>query len=350
MNSLTLFKTFAIDFQENFTLEKNKLIEEYVNRGFSIIPVNDNKLPLISWRSYQNKQPDPEEIYNWYFDYPGFNIGIITGGISNFYSLDFDNLESFRSFPDECKNTAITQTKRGLHLNFLSKSSYPGKILNIKDYKVEFKGTGQFVIEPYSKIQGFEYKVINPLSMIQNLPAFITDLLEKEKEKEIPIPELQINWQFKGTQGCIKQILNRKLAEGERERSLFALYNLLVKSNDVKYSQYLIVKKNKLLKDPLPEKEVLNIFKQTYNSIGCAYVKGNLPWVKCEGCQYQKEAIAGMDFYKVFFSKELKERDKQVYYKLMIEKANKETIARQLEIKRLQVYRSIDKLKKEGFL
>jgi hypothetical protein len=354
MNSLTLFKTFAIDFQENFTLEKNKLIEEYINKGFSIIPINDNKLPLISWKQYQNKQPEAYEIYNWYFNYPGFNIGIITGGISNFYSLDFDNFESFRSFPDEYKNSALTETRKGLHLNFLSKSSYPGKILNINDYKVEFKGQGQFVIEPPSIINGFEYKSINPLSKIKDLPNFITDLLErerenreKEKDKE---KEKIVNWQFKGTQGCIKQILNRELIEGERERSLFTLYNLLVKSNDIKYAQYLVVKKNELLKDPLKEVEVLNIFKQTsYNKIGCLYIRGNLPWISCKGCQYFKEAT--MDFRDVYYSKSLTDKDKKVYFELKVmDTKTKEEIARHIEISRMQVYLSIEKLKKEGFL
>jgi predicted DNA-binding transcriptional regulator len=331
-------------------LKKNKLIEDYINRGFSIIPVNDNKLPLIKWKQYQNKQPEPYEIYNWYFDFPNFNTGIITG-FGGFYSVDFDNLEAFKNFPDEYKNTALTETKRGIHLNFYSKGNYAGTILKVNDFKVEFKGTSQYVIEPPSIIGDFEYRAINPLSMIKDLPHFITDLLEKEKEKEIPIPELQINWQFKGTQACIKQILNRELMEGERERSLFALYNLLLKSNDIKYSQYLVVKKNRLLKQPLPEKEVLNIFKQkAYNSIGCAYIKGNLPYISCEGCKWQKEAIEGMDFSKVIENKKLTDRDIRVFYKLVIQKANKETIAKQLEIKRLQVYRSIDKLKKEGFL
>ena len=339
------------------TNERTKLIAEYVQRGLSIIPLNDEKKPLIdSWKQYQTRQPKPKKILKWLLDFPNFNVGIITG-FGGFYSLDFDSLEAFKNFPDEYKNTALTQTRRGMHLNFYSGKKYAGKILKINGFKVEFKGLGQYVVEPPAIIDGFEYKIINPLSQIKTLPSFVTDLLEKEEEKEkkktsTNESQAQINWEYKGTQACIRQILDRELVVGERDESLFILYNLLAKSNDEKYAQHIVRKKNDLLKQPLPEKEILNIFNEKlYTFMGCDFVKRNLPWIKCEGCRWQREAIESVDFYKVLFSKKLKERDKQVYYKLVIEKAdNKEAIARELGVGRREIYRSIERLKKEGFL
>jgi len=166
------------------TNERTKLIEEYVQRGLSIIPLNNEKKPLIdSWKQYQTRQPKPKKILKWLLDFPNFNVGIITG-FGGFYSLDFDSLEVFKNFPDEYKNTALTQTRRGVHLNFYSEKKYTGKTLKINGFKVEFKGLGQYVVEPPAIIDGFEYKIINPLSQIKTLPSFVTDLLEKEEEKE----------------------------------------------------------------------------------------------------------------------------------------------------------------------
>ncbi len=345
--------TFLKKSNSNTEFEKNKFIEEYVNKGISIIPVNDNKLPYIQWKPYQDKLPEPEEIYSWYFDYPGFNVGIVTGGISNFYSLDFDTYEAFKVFPDEYKNSALTKTKRGLHLNFLSERNYPGKILNIKDYKVEFKGMGQYVIEPYANIQGFEYKVINPLSMIKNIPHFIEDLLRDEKFEKLQKSEPQnIAWKYNGKQACIKQILSKGIEEGERERTLFILYSLLIRNrNSEKYAQSMIIKKNNLLKNSLPEKEIMNIFKKDYNHLGCGYIRSNLPWIRCAGCEYLKEVIVKMDFRKMLFDSRLTEKDKQIAFELYIEDKNDKTeIAKSVKGTRLQVYRSIERLKKAGYL
>ena len=69
-----------------------------------------------------------------------------------------------------------------------------------------------------------------------------------------------------------------------------------------------------------------------------------------EEVQENKENIP-QDLRKILFDKRLTERDKQVYFKLVVEDVkNKKEIASELGIGRWEVYRSITRLKRLGFL
>ena len=326
---------------------KSEFIEAYYKRGLSIIPVRDKK-PLISWREYQERQAEPEEIYKWCVDFPDFNIGIITG-FNGFYSLDLDAKEAFNLLPKELKNSMLTETQRGFHFNFQSSRHYSSRVININRVKVEFKGAGSYVIEPYSVINGFEYRPINSIADIKNLPALIDDLLQGERITKLkePIPRT-----YKGSANCIKQIRDKELREGERETAFFILYNLLLRGrNSREYSEALIKMKNKYLINPLPEKELLALLKQKpYNSLGCAYVRENLPWISCEDCECYKEVFKKMDFKRALNDPKISKEDLKLIYELYIEeKTNKAQIAKELNIPRRGVYQRIDKIKKRGY-
>ena len=337
---------------------KSEFIEAYYKRGLSIIPVRD-KRPLISWREYQERQAEPEEIYKWCVDFPNFNIGIITG-FNGFYSLDLDTKEAFNLLPKELKNSMLTETQRGFHFNFQSSRHYSSQGININGLKVEFKGAGSYVIEPYSVINGFEYRPINSIADIKNLPALIDDLLQEKQERKIGREvsgkigsEIKkISWTYNGSANCVKQILDRELREGERETAFFILYNLLLRGkNSREYSEALIIRKNKYLINSLPEKELLALLKQKpYNSLGCAYVRENLPWISCEGCKYYKEVFKKMDFKKALNDPKISKEDLKLIYELYIEeKTNKAQIAEDLQMSRQAIYRRLEKVKKLGY-
>lgn len=322
---------------------KKQFIEKYQSYGFSFFPVDGNKKPLISWKEYQHRRPEPEEVLKWYFDFPDFNIGIATG-FAGFYSLDFDNIEAYKNFPNEYKNTATTQTLRGFHLNFYSEAVFKSQIIKINGFDIEFKGLGSYVIEPYSVIQGIPYRPIIPIDKIAKLPNFIIDKLQEEPHKSIEPHRPLIRWKYQGKQACIRQILDRDLKEGERELSLFSLYNLLTKENSIDYAKQIILKKNNTLRSPLPEKELKHIFEEKPYKFGCSFIRSNLPYIKCEGCPYFKN-----NFTKIYLSSEFTETEKKVLY-ILAGLGIKDTsqIAKQIGISRMQVYNCIHSLRRKG--
>lgn len=61
------------------------------HRGLSVIPMGKNKKPPLKWEQYQKQKPSLEQIQEWWTgEYKGFNIGIVTGEISNLTVVDID--------------------------------------------------------------------------------------------------------------------------------------------------------------------------------------------------------------------------------------------------------------------
>ena len=104
---------------------------EALQLGWSILPLNQWKKPLIKWKHLEKRQPTPEEIEEWEQFQALTGWGLIMGAISQRISLDFDGegialmrkwgLEPFRQTPRD-----------GFHVDV----THPGfwvKTLNSKD-------------------------------------------------------------------------------------------------------------------------------------------------------------------------------------------------------------------------
>lgn len=61
-----------------------------MTKGFSVIPVGNDKRPLINWREYQDRHATEEEIETWFTKWPDAQIGIVTGKISGITVVDID--------------------------------------------------------------------------------------------------------------------------------------------------------------------------------------------------------------------------------------------------------------------
>jgi len=87
---------------------------------------------------------------------------------------------------------------------------------------------------------------------------------------------------------CIRQILSRDLEEGERNNSLFILYNLLLQNkNTEEYSKKLVIKKNRSLSNPLNEIELKKVCRKASYNYGCVGIRDRLAYIKCEICEYR---------------------------------------------------------------
>lgn len=247
---------------------------DYINNNINIIPIDNNKKPLIKWKYFQTYKTTEENIYNWNKQFGKYNIGIVTGKVSNLTVIDVDdvnNVDNIISNNPEIANTAIVKTKRGYHFYLQGvTNSY-----NTDQY--EIKSEGSFVVAPESYINEHKYIFISPLNKIKPLPE---SYKKETKNNDI----IKINWVYSGKNyDCIGQILTRDLLPGERDLSLFILFNLLLKHNTYNYSMKLVNYKNNILKYPLPVKDFNKILRKKYN-YGCKGIRNKLDYIDCEYC------------------------------------------------------------------
>ncbi|MBA7590171.1 hypothetical protein ES708_32279 [subsurface metagenome] len=163
---------------------------------------------------------------------------------------------------------------------------------------IELKANGNYVVAPPSKIDNFTYNFEVPLSKIKPLPGKIINgsLLpgmgikegkqapgvEYKRKKALSLPR------YNGLRvSCIKQISDRNLRSGERNESLFILYNLLLQNNNKReYARGYIVLKNETISKPLSDKEVKSISEKSYN-YRCSTIRDRLPYIECDKCNFR---------------------------------------------------------------
>jgi hypothetical protein len=89
----------------------------YQGRGYSVIPLNQNKKPYLrEWKPYQTKRAWQDQIREWWKRWPTANIGIVTGKISGLIIVDVDSedgLDALNEFLPDSLLTPIAKTPDG---------------------------------------------------------------------------------------------------------------------------------------------------------------------------------------------------------------------------------------------
>jgi hypothetical protein len=96
--------------------ERYRAALTYKEKGWSIIPVGDDKKPLVAWKVYQERCASVDELLEWWMTWPGANIGIVTGKISNLTIIDFDTPEAVAKMEEHLPDSflcPIAKTPRG---------------------------------------------------------------------------------------------------------------------------------------------------------------------------------------------------------------------------------------------
>lgn len=279
----------------------DKIIESYYKNGYSLLPLkNNSKLPCIKWKRYQYKRADLEDILNWYITFNEPNIALITGDRLIAIDLDsFSLLPELEKILPGLNDTTRVKTKRGYHFYFINNNEHRIKsinnLFNLK--KVELQGNGRYIVAPPSIVGGHQYSFEVGLKEIQPLPNQIIEQLEREgkilpgivEKKRLTLPR----YHDKGV-SCINQILDKILPVGERDNSLFILYNLLLQNkNEKDHSKKIVILKNKSLTKPLAGGEIDNIFRKGYN-LKCSTVRERLPFIKCDRCKKFRKGLDEM--------------------------------------------------------
>lgn len=148
----------------------------YLSKGKSIIPVGQDKIPLIHWKEFQTRLPTEQEITEWWTKYPEANIGLVTGKISQITVVDVEKGGNWEQFPP----TVTIQTGGGgWHLYYdYAPFDNKARIFPLTD----IRGDGGYVVAPPSiHKSGNPYKV---LINYKNHAPFPSDLFGGKKQTD----------------------------------------------------------------------------------------------------------------------------------------------------------------------
>jgi len=234
-----------------------------------------------------------EDVFGWYNIFCDVNIGIVTGNISKLAVIDVDDpklLPELEELLPELNGTTRVRTRRGYHYYFSLNGEQVKSTNNLFGRRLELKSDGNYVVAPPSIIKAHQYVYEIPLSEMLPIPK----LLIKKEEELVSNVEYRKHKAFKIPKyhgqkvDCIRQILSRDLEEGERNNSLFILYNLLLQNKNTKeYSKKLVIEKNKSLSKPLTELELKKVYRKASYNYGCVGIRGRIAYIKCEVCEYR---------------------------------------------------------------
>lgn len=124
---------------------------EYAKKGMSVIPVTQDKKPLIKWKPYQKGRASEEEIRSWFKKFPSANIAIVTGEISNLLVIDCDTKEAIRqvqeTIPESLTVPCETTPRGGMHFFFSHSPGFSNRAGVAEGIDIRTEG-GYVVVAP----------------------------------------------------------------------------------------------------------------------------------------------------------------------------------------------------------
>lgn len=88
---------------------------EYLDRGWSVVPLKHKKAPCIDWQPYIRTKPSSDQVREWWTMWPDAWIGVALGPISDLIRIDADGVEAVRQLQllGELPSTAEFVTPSG---------------------------------------------------------------------------------------------------------------------------------------------------------------------------------------------------------------------------------------------
>lgn len=161
------------------TQKMHDLAMSYLLRGWSVLPCGKNKIPLVSWREFQERYPTPAEVKGWFEKYPDAQVGIITGAISNLTVVDVEKGGDPSFLPQE---TMIASTGGGGYHYFFKFEPAMTNKARIKKL-VDIRSEGGYVVAPGSCSEKGPYTLLQDAPLVQfPKELFPVDIFKQGKE------------------------------------------------------------------------------------------------------------------------------------------------------------------------
>lgn len=159
--------------KDSFTVDVLSAALRYHSLGWSIIPIaaGTKKPALKSWKPFQTKRADEQQIRDWFDKRDDLGLAVVLGAVSGELACrDFDVESAYRRWmaqnPELVKRLPTVKSGRGYHVYFVSDLD---RTLKLGDG--ELRGHGAIVVLPPSKHpSGAQYRwIIPPTSIIPRL-------------------------------------------------------------------------------------------------------------------------------------------------------------------------------------
>lgn len=144
-------------------------------QGFSVIPVSQDKNPLVKWTQYQQDKPSSEQIKDWWREWPSAMVAVITGDISGICVVDIDDMKVARETLEKClplnELTICAQTPRGGYHRYYLMPSVDLRNNAGLIPKCDLRANGGCIIAPPSVRKEGAYTWLPGLGIHQVKPA-----------------------------------------------------------------------------------------------------------------------------------------------------------------------------------
>lgn len=270
--------------------------------GWSIIPVGQDKKPLISWAEFQERRASKDEIKAWFKKFPKANIGVVTGPISNLLVFDIDAKHGRTSGEFQFPVTVCSNTGGGGEHYFFKYPKF--EVHNsaglLFGEGVDIRGKGGYIVLPPSlhlSSKYYEWKEFcSPFDLeLADIPEWLETALSKQSKKESPkMYEKDSSEIIEGTRNdTAVSVAGKIISETSKELR-----------SSVGYKKF--IKWNSLLSSPLSEEELKAVWKSVckYDNKDVSNLLKNKE-AKEEKKVYKTSYFDGNYLYEMVHNKEL---------------------------------------------
>lgn len=139
---------------------------EYVARGWSVIPLNQDKTAAVGWSQFQKQIANDLTLATWFAPGRFSALGVVCGRVSRLGVLDFDELAKAALFRQQLPHLADTREirtgfRRAPHFYYtLSDDLLGTKTTHVKEI-ADFQANGAYVVAWPSVIDGGMWELVN---------------------------------------------------------------------------------------------------------------------------------------------------------------------------------------------
>jgi hypothetical protein len=123
-----------------------KAFKKYREMGWSVIPLNKDKKPLIKWGEFSKRIATDEEVEAWLTQFPEAQIGIVTGAISNLVVIDVEAGGDISLYPP---TLTVKTGGGGYHFYYQHSEKVTKNATRIAEL-TDIRGDGGYVVAPPS--------------------------------------------------------------------------------------------------------------------------------------------------------------------------------------------------------